>query len=181
MSRVGYKPITVPSSVIVTILDKNFVTVKGPKGELNRTFAKEVIIKQENSQINLDRINDAKVSKQLHGTSRALLNGMVEGVSEGFTKTLVITGIGYRGQMVGEKLQLAIGYSHPVILAPLPNVKISLNTPTEVVVTGCDKQAVGQMAALIRAVREPEPYNGKGIAYKGEKIIRKEGKKAGKK
>ncbi len=180
MSRVGRKPIVVPTGVNVSI-DGNVVEVKGPKGTLKREFPVELKIELEGDQLKVARPNDSIRMKELHGTARANLNNMVVGVSEGFKKQLEIVGIGYRAAMRGENIVLNMGYSHEVVLKPEPGVKVSVADNVNITVEGYDAQAVGQTAALIRAVREPEPYKGKGIKYKGEYILRKEGKRAGKK
>jgi len=179
MSRIGLKPITIPENVTY-LNENNHVTVTGPKGTLSKKFTNSVTFEVVDNVISLQRKSNIKTDKQLHGTSRALLNGMVEGVTVGFKKTLELVGIGYKASMQSDKLQLNVGYSHPVIFTPLAGVKIEITSPTEIVVSGIDKYAVGQQAALIREVRKPEPYKGKGIRYKGEVIRRKEGKKAGK-
>jgi large subunit ribosomal protein L6 len=181
MSRIGNKAITVPSGVEVTIGAKNEVTVKGPKGTLSRSFYPELGIELKENILTVTRPNDEKHVKQLHGTTRALLNNMIVGVSEGFTRSLELVGIGYRANISGTKLTLNMGYSHPVVFEVEQGVTITTPTPTEVIVTGIDKQRVGEWAANIRAVRKPEPYKGKGIRYKGEIVRRKEGKTAGKK
>ena len=182
MSRIGNKIITIPAGVTVTV-NGNDVTVKGPKGELSRTFRSEVGFNVNENTVTVTRINDEKLSKQLHGTSRALLAGMVEGVEKGYEKELVMKGTGYKAQMEGTSVVLFAGYSHTVKIDTIPGVNLSVGgqNNTSVFVKGIDKQAVGQIAAQIRQVRLPEPYLGKGIAYKGEHIRRKEGKKAGKK
>lgn len=181
MSRIGNKAITVPSGVEITIGAKNEVTVKGPKGTLSRSFYPELGIELKENILTVTRPNDEKHVKQLHGTTRALLNNMIVGVSEGFTRSLELVGIGYRANISGTKLTLNMGYSHPVVFEVEQGVTITTPTPTEVIVTGIDKQRVGEWAANIRAVRKPEPYKGKGIRYKGEIVRRKEGKTAGKK
>lgn len=180
MSRIGHKVINIPAGTTVDV-NTNVVTVKGPKGELTTTFNPMFTYEINGTELTVKRPNDLKQTKALHGTTRALLHNMVVGVSEGFTKTLIIVGIGYRAQMRGNDLVLNIGYSHEVVITPEQGVKITCTSATELVVEGCDRQAVGQTAARIRAVREPEPYNGKGIMFKDEHIIRKEGKRAGKK
>lgn len=180
MSRIGNKPITIPAGVEVT-LNGSTVTTKGPKGTLTKTFQPIIGIEVKDNLINVTRPNEEKFTKQLHGTTRAILATMVEGVSAGYKKTLSIVGIGYRASMQGKDLVLSVGYSHPVTIKPLEGSTITVVNPNEVEVSGCDKQIVGQVAAEIRRVREPEPYLGKGISYKGEHIRRKEGKKAGKK
>lgn len=179
MSRIGVKPIVLPKGVVVT-LDNNKVTVKGPSGTLSREFSKEVEITLDKEVLHVKRFNDEKQSKQLHGTTRALLANMVRGVVKPYVRELEIKGIGFKGTLNGANLVLSVGYSHDVVIKPLPGVKIETPQPTTIVVSGSDRQAVGQVAAEIRRVREPEPYLGKGIAYKGEHIRRKEGKKAGK-
>lgn len=181
MSRIGNKAITIPTGVEVTIAAGNEVTVKGPKGSLTRQFSDLMEIKQEENVITVVRPNDEKHTKQLHGTTRALLNNMVEGVSEGFTKTLELVGIGFRSAVSGNKLTLNIGYSHPVEFAIPEGLKAECKSATEIVITGIDKQLVGEFAANVRAARKPEPYKGKGVRYKDEYVRRKEGKTAGKK
>ena len=180
MSRIGRKPIIIPEGVNVTI-EGSTVTVKGPKGELTKTFNPLVNIEANEKEILVTRPNDEKFAKQLHGTVRAVVNGMVEGCHTGFKKELNIKGIGYRAAMKGNAVELVVGYSHPVIIEPLPGVKIEVPNPNTIIVSGCNKETVGQVAAVIRDVRRPEPYLGKGIAYANEHIRRKEGKKAGKK
>ena len=181
MSRIGVKPITVPAGVEVTIAADNTVTVTGPKGTLVRQFSPVITIKQEENVITVARSTEQKTHKQLHGTTRALLANMIEGVHVGFKKELEIVGIGYRGQMKGNTLVLNIGYSHPVEIEGEEGVTIETPSNTKIVVSGISKERVGQVAAQIREVRKPEPYKGKGIKYVDERIIRKEGKTAGKK
>jgi len=178
MSRIGNKTITIPAGVEITVAEGNEVTVKGPKGTLTRQFDARMEITMDNGIITVKRPNDEKAVKQLHGTTRALLNNMVIGVSEGFTKELEIVGIGYRAQVQGQKLTLNMGYSHPVYITAEEGLTIECPKDQQIVVKGIDKQRVGELAANIRAVRKPEPYKGKGISYKGEKIRRKEGKTA---
>jgi len=178
MSRIGNKPVTLPSGVEVNVAENNLVTVKGPKGELSRTFNPNMGFTIEGNEVIVTRPNDNKENKMIHGTTRALLNNMVVGVSEGFKRELEIIGVGYRAQKQGEKLVLAAGYSHPVELFAPQGVTVEVPTQTSVIVSGIDKQVVGEFAANIRAVRAPEPYKGKGIRYKGEHVRRKEGKKA---
>ena len=180
MSRIGKKPIVLPAGVTVTNND-NTVTVTGPKGTLTRTFDHLITIKVEGNEVLCTRPDDEIKSRSLHGTTRALIHSMVVGVSEGFKKELEIVGIGYRAAMRGENIVLNMGYSHEVVLAPKSGVKISCPEATKIVVEGIDAQLVGETAAIIRGVREPEPYKGKGIKYKGEFSLRKEGKRAGKK
>ncbi|MBS6374200.1 MAG: 50S ribosomal protein L6 [Erysipelotrichaceae bacterium] len=181
MSRIGNKAITIPAGVEVSISDKNEVTVKGPKGTLTRQFSEILGIKIEEGILTVSRPNEEKHTKQLHGTTRALLNNMVEGVSQGFEKTLELVGIGFRSAVSGNKLTLNVGYSHPVEFVVEEGVKMECVSATEIKVSGIDKQRVGEWAANIRAVRKPEPYKGKGIRYKGEHVRRKEGKTAAKK
>lgn len=181
MSRIGNKTITVPAGVEITITSSNEVTVKGPKGTLTRQFSPLIGIKVEDGVVTCTRANEEKHTKQLHGTTRALLNNMIEGVHAGFTKVLEIVGIGFKAALSGNKLVLNVGYSHPVEFVAEEGVKIEVPSATEVRVSGIDKQRVGELAANIRATRKPEPYKGKGIRYKGEQIRRKEGKTAGKK
>jgi large subunit ribosomal protein L6 len=180
MSRIGYKVINLPENVEVTVDANNLVTVKGPKGELSYTFNPELTIEVKDGQVSVNRPNELKKFKQLHGTTRALIANMVEGVSAGYKKELEIIGLGYRAQLQGNKLVLNIGYSHPVEFDMRDGVTIEVPNQTNIVVSGIDKQKVGEFAANIRATRKPEPYKGKGIRYKGEQVVRKEGKKAGK-
>ena len=181
MSRIGNKTITIPAGVEIIVADGNEVTVKGPKGTLTRQFAPFLTINVEGGECHVIRPDDKKQTKQLHGTTRALLHNMVVGVSEGFEKRLELVGIGFRSAISGKQLTLNVGYSHPVVFDLWDDVKVECATPTEIVVSGIDKQKVGEFAANVRAVRKPEPYKGKGIRYKGEYIRRKEGKTAGKK
>ncbi|SKA03163.1 50S ribosomal protein L6 [Anaerorhabdus furcosa] len=181
MSRIGNKAITIPAGVEVTVAAGNEVTVKGPKGTLTRQFSTLMDIKQDNGVITVVRANEEKHTKQLHGTTRALLNNMIEGVHEGFTRSLEIVGIGFRAAVSGKKLTLNIGYSHPVEFEVEEGLTVECLSNTEIKVTGIDKQRVGEFAANVRATRKPEPYKGKGIRYKGEQVRRKEGKTAGKK
>lgn len=181
MSRVGNKIINVPEGVTVEIEENNTVTVKGAKGTLVRAFSPVITIDQEGNTITVKRNSEIKAHKQLHGTTRALLANMIQGVHEGFKKDLEVVGIGYRAAMQGNKLVLNVGYSHPVEITAEEGVTIETPTQTSITVSGIDKQRVGEYAAQIRAVRKPEPYKGKGIKYVGERIIRKEGKTAGKK
>lgn len=181
MSRVGNKIINVPEGVTVEVASDNTVTVKGAKGTLVKQFSPKITIEQEGTVITVKRSSEEKTVKQLHGTTRALLANMIEGVHNGYKIDLEIVGIGYRAQVQGNKLVLNVGYSHPVEIIPEEGVKIEAPTATSVSVSGIDKERVGEYAARIRAVRKPEPYKGKGIKYVGEHIIRKEGKTAGKK
>ncbi len=181
MSRIGNKTITVPAGVEVNVAAGNEATVKGPKGTLTRQFSDLMEIKQEENEIKVIRPNDEKHTKQLHGTTRALLNNMVEGVSSGFTKSLELVGIGFRSAVSGNKLTLNIGYSHPVEFAIPEGINAECKSATEIIISGIDKQLVGEFAANVRASRKPEPYKGKGVRYKDEHVRRKEGKTAGKK
>ncbi|MBE6927635.1 MAG: 50S ribosomal protein L6 [Ruminococcaceae bacterium] len=181
MSRIGKMAITVPAGVEVTIAEGNVVTVKGPKGTLNSTFHHAMIIKQEGNVITVSRPDDSHENKSLHGLTRTLLNNMVVGVDKGFTKELEVNGVGYRASKEGNKLVLNIGYSHPVNMEEPEGVTVEVPSPNKVIVTGTDKQKVGQFAANIRSKRPPEPYKGKGIKYATEVIRRKEGKAGGKK
>lgn len=176
MSRVGKKPIEVPAGVTITLGDKNEVTVKGPKGELSRTFNQDITISLEDNVLTLTRPSDSKDHRTNHGTSRALLANMVTGVSQGFERTLELVGVGYRAQMQGKKLVLNVGYSHPVEFTPEEGVEVEVPANTKVIVKGINKERVGALASNIRATRPPEPYKGKGVRYEGEKVRRKEGK-----
>ncbi|MGL4953817.1 MAG: 50S ribosomal protein L6 [Culicoidibacterales bacterium] len=180
MSRIGNKHITLPAGVEVTVTEGNNVTVKGPKGELTRQFNTELTILIDGNVLSVTRPNDTKTIKMLHGTTRALLANMVEGVSQGFTRELEIIGVGYRANKQGDKIVLSLGYSHPIEVVAEPGIVIELPSQTEIKISGIDKQRVGEVAANIRKFRQPEPYKGKGIRYKGEQVRRKEGKKAGK-
>ena len=176
MSRIGNKVINLPAGVTCTVAADNTAVVKGPKGELSFKFNSEIQILVEESTITLTRPNDSV--KALHGTSRAVLANMVKGVSEGFTKKLVITGVGYRAALQGNTLVVSAGYSHNIEFEVPAGIKVELPKNTEIIISGIDKQTVGQFAAVIREVRKPEPYKGKGIAYSDEHIRRKEGKTA---
>ena len=175
MSRIGNKVITVPAGVEVNIVD-NFATVKGPKGELKQQFDKDMTFNIEGSEITVVRPSDSKRHRTVHGTTRAILANMVEGVSAGFKKELELIGVGYRAQMQGKKLVLNVGYSHPVEFEEIEGIKLGVEGNTKVSIEGINKEVVGQYAAKVRAVRPPEPYKGKGIRYVGEYVRRKEGK-----
>ena len=177
MSRIGNKPILLPADVNVTVVDNN-VTVKGPKGELSFDFDKNLSLVVEGNELHVKRPNDSKWMKTIHGTTRALVHNMVEGVSKGFTKILEINGVGYRATLQGNKVVLNVGYSHQVELEVPAGLKVELPKNTVINISGIDKQLVGQFAAEIREVRKPEPYKGKGIKYSDEHIRRKEGKTA---
>ncbi|TGY64910.1 50S ribosomal protein L6 [Dubosiella muris] len=181
MSRIGNKLITIPANVTVEVAAGNEVTVKGPKGTLTRKFSPLMDINVENNEVTVKRPNDEKHTKQLHGTTRALLHNMVVGVSEGFVKELELVGIGFRTAVKGNKLTMSVGYSHPVEIDIVDGLEVTCPNATSIKVAGIDKQLVGEYSANIRAVRKPEPYKGKGIRYKGEVVRRKEGKTAGKK
>lgn len=175
MSRIGNKVIVLPAGVEITNND-NVVTVKGPKGELTREFSKDIEIRVEGTEVTLHRPNDSKEMKTIHGTTRALLNNMVIGVSEGFKKELEMRGVGYRAQLQGSKLVLAVGKSHPDEVEAPEGIAFELPNPTTIVVSGISKEVVGQTAAYVRSLRSPEPYKGKGIRYVGEYVRLKEGK-----
>ena len=176
MSRIGREPITVPAGVTVTVAEGNVVTVKGPLGELKNTFSANLTIAQEGDKLLVTRPNDEKENRSLHGLTRTLLNNMVVGVTKGYEKKLEIVGVGYRAEKSGTKLTLGLGYSHPVIFEEANGIKFECPDNTTILVKGIDKQAVGQVAAVIRSKRPPEPYLGKGIKYTGEYIRRKAGK-----
>ena len=176
MSRIGRKPVEVPAGVEIQLAAGNEITVKGPKGTLNRILHKAMIIKFENNIINVERPSEEKEHKSLHGLTRTLVANMVEGVTTGFKKELEINGIGYRAMKQGTNLVMNLGYSHQVIMSEVPGVAVDVTAPNKIVVSGCDKQLVGQVAADIRSKREPEPYQGKGIKYSTEVVRRKEGK-----
>ena len=181
MSRIGNKIITLPEGVKIDVAEGNLVTVTGPKGTLTKKFYEKLTIEVNENTLKISRPDDEKTTKQLHGTTRALLNGMVEGVSAGFKKELEIKGIGYRAQLVGKNVVLNVGYSPPITVEPVAGITFEVPSQTEIIVSGIDKEAVGQMAAEIRSSRNPEPYSGKGVMYNGEYVRRKVGKKAGKK
>ncbi|MBR0088022.1 MAG: 50S ribosomal protein L6 [Lachnospiraceae bacterium] len=176
MSRIGKMPIAVPAGVTVEIAENNHVTVKGPKGTLERTLPQEMEIKQEGAEITVSRPNDLKKMRSLHGLTRTLLNNMVVGVTDGYSKRLIITGTGYRAQKYGHTLTLFLGYSHQIDMQDPDGVDSVCENQTTIVVSGIDKEKVGQYAAEIRSKREPEPYKGKGIHYSDEHIRRKVGK-----
>lgn len=175
MSRIGKMPIAVPAGVEVAI-DGNTVTVKGPKGELTRTFQPSMTIAQEGNEILVTRPDDTRESKSFHGLTRTLVANMVEGVSKGYSKKLQMVGVGYRATLKGKDLELSLGYSHPVIVEAPENITFEVPSQTEIVVSGPNKEQVGQVAANIRKWRKPEPYKGKGIRYEGEYVRRKVGK-----
>jgi large subunit ribosomal protein L6 len=178
MSRIGKQPVPVPAGVDVKI-DGQLVTVKGSKGQLSWEFLPEVTIKQEGTELIVDKVGDSRDARARFGLSRTLLNNMVVGVSEGFTKKLEIIGVGYRASLKGKDLELLLGYSHPVLVKAPEGITFELPSQTQIIVQGIDKQKVGQVAADIRKWRKPEPYKGKGIRYEGEYVRRKLGKAAG--
>jgi len=178
MSRIGNKIIAIPTGVEVTVEANNEIKVKGPKGELTRQFNETLGFEIEGAEITVTRPNEEKFTKMIHGTSRALLNNMIVGTSDGYTKELEIIGVGYRAAMQGKKLVVSAGYSHPVEFETPEGLTIEVPNQTTIVISGINKQVVGEFAANVRKVRPPEPYKGKGIRYKGEHVRRKEGKKA---
>lgn len=179
MSRIGKKPINIPAGVTVNI-NGQVVKVKGPLGELQTTVHPNINIKMENNSISVSRPDDQKENRALHGLTRSLLQNMIIGVTEGYKKVLDIVGVGYKAELKGTNLLVTIGYSHPIYFIPPAGVKIETPTPTQIIISGIDKQLVGQVASKIRSFRKPEPYKGKGIKYSDEQIIRKAGKTAGK-
>jgi large subunit ribosomal protein L6 len=177
MSRVGKSPIVVPKGVKVEI-SQNEVVVNGPLGKLIKRFHPAMQVQSEGEKIWVKRGSDDKVNKSLHGLTRAIIANMVKGVTEGFKKALSIVGVGYKAELLGKKLSLNLGYSHPILFVPPEDIKIIVDNPTRIVVSGIDKELVGQVAAKLRAFRPPEPYKGKGIRYEGEKVRKKAGKAA---
>ncbi len=179
MSRIGKKVIVIPSGVTVSVLD-NVVKVKGPKGQLQESYGKTVGVNVKDNELTVTRENDIKENRALHGLTRALINNMVVGVTEGFNKTLDIIGVGYKVEMKGANLLMQIGYSHPIYFIPPEGITLTSPINTQIIVSGIDKQLVGAVAAKLRSFRKPEPYKGKGIKYSTEVIRRKAGKTAGK-
>lgn len=175
MSRIGKIPVTIPEKVEVK-LDNNFLICKGPRGELNRQLHFDMNINIDNNEIKVERPSDSKQHRALHGLTRTLIANMVNGVSSGFTKKLLIIGIGYKAELKGKKLLLNIGYSHPILMSVPESIKITCPLPTEIIIEGPDKELVGMVAAKIRSFRKPEPYKGKGIRYADEHVRRKAGK-----
>ena len=176
MSRIGKKPVQLPQGVTATV-DGQTVTAKGPKGELRFVVNDEVLVKMEGGEIAVQPRDQTKVARSKWGMSRSMILNILDGVNKGFEKRLEITGVGYRAAMQGKNLQLSLGFSHEVVYKVPEGITVSVPKPTEIVVSGIDKQQVGQVAAEIREYRGPEPYKGKGVRYAGEKIVRKEGKK----
>ena len=181
MSRIGRMPVAIPAGVEINVAEGNVVTVKGPKGTLVRTFHPNIAIDVDGAVANVTRPDDEKLNRSLHGLSRSLLHNMVVGVTDGFKKELEVNGVGYRASKEGNKLVLNVGYSHPVTMEETADVQIEVPSANKIVVSGIDKQKVGQFAAEVRGKRPPEPYKGKGIKYADEVIRRKEGKAGGKK
>ena len=177
MSRIGNKPVVLPNDATLELVE-NVIVVKGPKGQLSFECPQAITVEVKDGQVTFTRPSDVKEHRSLHGTTRALVNNMVVGVSEGFTRILEIQGVGYRAQLQGDTLVVNAGYSHPVNMKLPEGVKVVCPSPTEIQISGCDKQVVGEFAAEVRAIRKPEPYKGKGIRYQGEYVRRKEGKKA---
>ena len=178
MSRIGKKPVEIPKGVTIN-LDGNNIKVKGPKGELNRTIHPSINAEIVEGELLVTRPNDLKESRALHGLTRALIQNMVVGVTESYKKSLEIVGVGYKAELKGKNLLLNIGYSHPIYFLPPEEIKLEVPTPTQITISGNDKELVGLVAAKIRSFRKPEPYKGKGIKYSDEHIIRKAGKTAG--
>lgn len=177
MSRIGKKPVVIPAGVEVK-LDGNHITVKGPKGELSINFNPEISVEVKEGEIIVSRPSDDKLHRSLHGLTRTLISNMVIGVTDGYSKTLEVNGVGYRAQKQGKDLVMNLGYSHQVIIPEVPGITVEVPSANQIIISGADKQQVGQFAAEVRAKRPPEPYKGKGIKYAGEHIRRKEGKAA---
>ena len=175
MSRIGRVPVTVPNGVNVELSDRT-INVRGPKGEISVPVGRGVTVRQEDGSLMVDRQSDAPDHRAMHGLTRSLLHNAVTGVTDGFTRTLQIQGVGYRGALQGRDINLQVGYSHPVVVTPREGIDFEMPNPTTIVVRGIDKQRVGQQAAEIRKVRPPEPYKGKGIRYSDETVRRKVGK-----
>ena len=178
MSRIGKKPVEIPEGVTIN-LDGNNIKVKGPKGELSRTIHPSMKTEIAEGELIVTRPNDLKESRALHGLTRALIQNMVVGVTESYKKSLEIVGVGYKAELKGKNLLLNIGYSHPIYFVPPEEIKLEVPAPTQIIISGNDKELVGLVAAKIRSFRKPEPYKGKGIKYSDERIIRKAGKTAG--
>ncbi|MBS4537341.1 50S ribosomal protein L6 [Clostridium sp. D2Q-11] len=178
MSRIGLKPIEIPSGVEIKLDEKNYMVVKGPKGTLEQQLDRDMTIEIKDNEITVSRPTENKKHKSIHGLTRTLIDNMVVGVTKGYEKTLEIVGVGYRAQKQGKKLALNLGFSHPVEMDDPEGIETEVPSNTKIVVKGIDKQQVGNYAAVIRALRKPEPYKGKGIRYQGERVRRKEGKTA---
>lgn len=176
MSRIGKLPVSIPTGVTITVAEDNVVTVKGPNGELTQKMPSIMEISQDNGTLTVNRPNDEKVARSMHGLTRTLINNMVTGVTSGYAKTLDVVGVGYRAQLQGSSLVLNVGYSHPVEFSQPQGITFEVPSQNKIIVKGADKQQVGQIAANIRKVRPPEPYKGKGIKYDTEVVRRKEGK-----
>lgn len=179
MSRIGKKPVVVPKGVTLTLTGNN-VKVKGPKGELENSFHQNMTLELKDNEITVTRPDDSRENKALHGLTRALIQNMVVGVTDSYTKILDIVGVGYRAELKGQNILINIGYSHPIYFMPPEGITLATPAPTQIVISGIDKQLVGMVAAKIRSIRQPEPYKGKGIKYREEIIQRKAGKTAGK-
>lgn len=177
MSRVGKSPIAIPDGVTVAV-DGSHVTVKGPKGEMARSFDPAMTVAVDNGQVVVTRPSDHRLHRAMHGLTRSLIQNMVTGVSTGYRKVLDIVGVGYRAELIGKKLNLVIGFSHPILMSPPEGITFTVATPTQIAVEGVSKELVGEIAAMVRRFRPPEPYKGKGIRYKGELVKRKAGKSA---
>lgn len=177
MSRIGLRIIEIPEGVEINVNENN-VSVKGPKGELSQTISPLMDLNIEENEISIARQSEDKATRSLHGTTRSLINNMIEGVTKGFQKELEIIGVGYRAQLQGQKLVITAGFSHPVEIEQEENIEFEVPENTQIIIKGIDKEQVGRVAANIRAIRSPEPYKGKGIRYKGEHVRRKEGKTA---
>jgi large subunit ribosomal protein L6 len=175
LSRIGKLPVAIPDKIEVK-LENNFLICKGPKGELNRQLHPEMKVKVENGEIVVNRPSDSKQHRALHGLTRSLVYNMVHGVSQGFTRKMLIEGVGYKAEMKGKKLLLTLGFSHPILMSFPDNVTVSCPSPTEIIIESSDKELVGSIAAKIRSHRKPEPYKGKGIRYENEYVRRKAGK-----
>lgn len=178
MSRIGKEPVNIPTGVDVTLGDANLITVKGPKGGLERRLHPDIIIEPEEDKIWVKRPNDQRQNRALHGLTRSLINNMIMGVTQGYRKELEIVGVGYRAEKKSKNLMLTLGYSHPIVFVPPEGIEIEVSGPLAFTVAGIDKELVGECAAKIRSFKKPEPYKGKGIRYKGEYVPRKAGKYA---
>jgi len=180
VSRIGKLPVPIPKNVTVDLQENNYMVVKGPKGQLERQLHPKINIEVKENEVVVTRQDDSKFSRSLHGLTRQLIANMIDGVSKGFTKKLQIIGVGYRAEMKGKKLVLTLGYSHPIVFSAPESITITTPSPTEILISGIDKELVGLIAAKIRSFRKPEPYKGKGVRYENEYVRRKAGKAAGK-